>query len=436
MNCIPASGTDNCASSPPVAGFGRRSGAGVMLALATLLWGDAHTQDGTPDAARDLIYRLEYIVRPDFEAGGAFVELHLRQPRRLLRAFDMRAPSEVFSDFGGDGDVSAANDRLLWTPPDGGGALRWFARIDHKRNGESYDAYISEDWAIFRAEDIMPPAATRSLKGARSETSLRFVLPSGWSSATEYFGRDHVYRTENPERAFDRPAGWMIVGRIGTRVETIAGVRTKIAAPIGHGVRRMDILAMLHWTMPDVLRLLPDFPGRLTIISAGDPMWRGGLSGPRSMFLHAERPLISENATSTLLHEIMHIGLARGAGANVDWVVEGLAEYYGLEILRRSGTISERRFRAALNRLEQWGNEAHSLCRSNASGAVTAKAVTVMRDLDREISAHSAGSESLDDVIRALAADEEITMSGFRSAVVELLGEDADALNNLAGCGD
>ena len=43
---------------------------------------------------------------------------------------------------------------------------------------------------------------------------------------------------------------------------------------------------------------------RLLIVSAGDPMWRGGLSGPSSMFLHSDRPLISENRTSTLLHEL------------------------------------------------------------------------------------------------------------------------------------
>ena len=70
-------------------------------------------------------------------------------------------------------------------------------------------------------------------------------------------------------------------------------------------------------------------------------MWRGALSAPQSLYVHAERPLLSGNATSTLLHEIVHIGLGLADERGADWIVEGLAEYYSLEVLRRSGTISE-----------------------------------------------------------------------------------------------
>ena len=67
------------------------------------------------------------------------------------------------------------------------------------------------------------------------------------------------------------------------------------------------MLALLNWNLPELARAVPNLPRRLTVISAGDPMWRGGLSAPQSIFIHAERPLISENGTSTLMHEIMHI---------------------------------------------------------------------------------------------------------------------------------
>src|SRR5690606_21947056 len=134
------------------------------------------------------------------------------------------------------------------------------------------------------------------------------------------------------------PTGWIVLGHLGVRYDTISGIRTKVAGPVNQGVRRMDMLALLRWTLPELLRILPDFPHRLTIVSAGDPMWRGALSAPQSLYLHAERPLISENGTSTLLHEVVHVGLGVGAGHGADWVVEGLAEYYSLEMLRRSGT--------------------------------------------------------------------------------------------------
>jgi predicted metalloprotease with PDZ domain len=182
---------------------------------------------------------------------------------------------------------------------------------------------------------------------------------------------------------------------------------------------------------------VPDFPKRLTVIGAGDPMWRGGLSGPRSLFIHADRPLISENATSTLLHEIMHIALGSGADEGMDWLVEGLAEYYSLAVLHRSGTISDRRYAAAMRKQAEWGSSVNELCESVSSGAITARAVTVLGDLDSEIRTMSHGRKSLDDVLVALATSENIiTLVDFSAIVRQITGSDADALSasNLPGC--
>ena len=135
----------------------------------------------------------------------------------------------------------------------------------------------------------------------------------------------------------------------------------------------MDILAFLAWNLPEAARLFPSFPSRLTVVSANEPMWRGGLSAPSSLFIQASLPLLSENGTSTLLHELMHIGIGNSAGHNADWIVEGMAEYYSLKLLYRSGTISKRRFEKSLAALEKWGREAADLCVGKASGAVDAR---------------------------------------------------------------
>ena len=383
------------------------------------------------------VYQVEYIVTPQPNAGGAWVELKLSQSAHLLREVNMRAPAERISSAVGDGELSLAGERLVWTPPPAGGSLRWFARIDHQRVGGAFDAHIAEAWAIFRAEDVIPQATTRALRGATSETTLRFELPPGWSSLTEYLGRDHSYRISNSERRFDRPAGWIILGDIGVRYDRIAGLRVNVAAPASHGMRRTDILALLHWTLPEVLRLIPDFPKRLTVVGAGDPMWRGGLSGPRSLFIHADRPLISENATSTLLHEVMHIALGSGADEGVDWIVEGLAEFYSLAILHRSGTISDRRYADAFRKQSQWGSSVINLCAAKSSGAITARAVSVMSELDSEIRGKSGGRRNLDDVLMAMAtAEDAITLGDFVSISKQFTGEDPEALRaaNLPGC--
>ncbi len=241
-------------------------------------------------------------------------------------------------------------------------------------------------------------------RGLQSRSTLQFTTPKAWSVITPYAPvGEHRYEIDDPARRFDRPRGWILAGRIGTRGEMIGGVQAIVAAPAGDSVRRQDALAFLNWTLPQLLEVFTEFPRRVLIVSAGDPMWRGGLSGPASMFLHADRPLISENRTSTLLHELVHIAMGVRGDAESDWIVEGFAEYYSIEALRRSGTISERRYGEAIERLETWARRAPTLFVERASGAVTARAVLALREVDAELRRLTGGRKSLDEVARELA---------------------------------
>ena len=391
---------------------------------------DAQASDGAP------VYDLEYRVRMDTARRGAELRLRLRQPGAYLRELDMPTRGGDLADFAGDGDLAVADGRVTWRPPAAGGTLSWFARLEHRRGETHYDAWVAPDWALFRGEDIAPSGVTRTLRGARSRTRLVFDLPPGWSSVTPYRGESDAYPLHHPQRRFVTPTGWMVLGNIGVRNERIAERLVKVAGPTGHGVRRMDILALLRWSLPDVVRLIPDFPERLTIVSAGEPMWRGALSGPQSMYMHAERPLISENGTSPLLHEVMHVGLALSGEHGTDWIVEGIAEYYSLELLRRTGTISEERHAAAHEGLAEWGREVENLCTRHSTGAVTARAVGVMASLAAELARSGSGAH-MDDIVRALAAlDEKITVARFREIAADALGRPSRALaaTNLPGC--
>jgi predicted metalloprotease with PDZ domain len=174
-------------------------------------------------------------------------------------------------------------------------------------------------------------------------------------------------------------------------------------------------------------------PERLVVVSAGDPMWRGGLSGPNSLFLHADRPLLSENGTSTLVHELIHVVTRIEGEAGADWIVEGMAEYYGLKILWRSGTISDKRYEQTFEKLAEWGEDAGRLDAASSQGPVTARAVGILRQLDREIYRKTEHDKSLDDVVRALtAARQKVNLERFREAVVEVMGEPAEALSSSA----
>ena len=123
------------------------------------------------------------------------------------------------------------------------------------------------------------------------------------------------------------------------------------------------------------------------------------------MFLHSDRPLISENRTSTLLHELGHIALGIRGDEESDWIVEGLAEHYSLETLRRSGGISEQRYKQAVKHLSRWAQRSATLFGPHSDGATTARAVMALRAADAEIRSATGGKASLDDVARKLASE-------------------------------
>jgi len=382
-------------------------------------------------------YSVHYTITPEPRDGSVAIEMAVQQTRGQLRELSFAITDSRMSDIKADGDLRVNEESVRWLPARSGGSLHWRSRIKHQRGSGGYDAWLDSDWGIFRAEDIIPRARTRTLKGARSETSLSFVLPGDWSAVSEYSSLNSQIEIQDPARRFDQPRGWIAMGNLGIRRETIAGTRIAVAAPEGQSVRRMDMLALLNWTLPELISVLPDSIPRLTIVSAGDPMWRGGLSAPGSIFIHADRPLISENATSTLVHEVVHVAIGVTAASGFDWIVEGLAEYYSLELLQRGGAITPRRYQRALEKQTQWAADAESLCAAQSTGAITALAVITFRQLDKEIRKKSSGELGLDSVVAELAASRsQITLQTLEKITVEILQGPSDTLqaDNLPGC--
>jgi hypothetical protein len=394
----------------------------------------AANADAASQPDPDLGYSLQYVLTPAPAEHRMHVRLRLTQKSSLLR--EMRFDHAGITGLRGDGTINVANERVVWQPPARGGELQWTIGVQHKR-GSRYDAFLGTDWGLFRAEDVVPRAATRSSRGAYSITKLNFSLPNNWSVISEYENQQENMLVTGQGRRFLQPSGWILMGELGVRRELIAGTKVAVAGPKNESVRRMDMLALLNWTLPQLQRVLPHPLLRLTVVSAGKPMWRGGLSAPQSLYIHSDRPLISENGTSTLLHELLHVAMGASSVRGYDWIVEGFAEYYSLQLLVRSGTITEERYAAALEQQRRWSKSAGKLCTSSSSGPQTARAVIVLEKLDRELIKQSRSRYSLDDVLQKLLKDgAPISLANLREASVELIEQKPDALHidRLNGC--
>jgi predicted metalloprotease with PDZ domain len=163
-------------------------------------------------------------------------------------------------------------------------------------------------------------------------------------------------------------------------------------------------------------------------------MWRGGLSASNSLFLHADRPLVSENGTSSLAHELTHM-VTRISGVvteqtNDDWIAEGIAEYYSFELLYRAHGISKSRRGKIIRDLKEWGADVEHLRKTRSAGPVTARAVVLLDELNTEIRERSKKEYSLDDVTRQLMVIRKVSLADLRAATEKLIGPNIKALES------
>jgi hypothetical protein len=310
----------------------------------------------------------------------------VEQPAAYLLRLDFLAPAEHAFEFAGDGKITRTGDRVLWQVPAQGGRLNYKVRVDRQR-GDHYDARMTESFVMTRLDDLFPPARSVTEDYHDARPTLSLAGPDGWVYETRYGSVDKTIKMPHAHRRFVRPTGWLAGGKLSIRRDRIADRWVVITGPIGERLRSLDYMALLQWNLPELVHLLPHFPQHLLIVNAGDPMWRGGLSGPGSLYLHSGRPLISGDGSSTPLHELVHVGTANEAEAGNDWIVEGLAEYYGITMMQRSGTISESRYESTLDALAARAKKDGGRLRSPSTGAHTSRAVTVFRALDAELKA-------------------------------------------------
>jgi hypothetical protein len=389
---------------------------GVAMGLLTLF-------SATLVHADDLQYDALFTLEVDPNRPVARGSLTIKQSSKLLKGMNLNMPEERYTLLSADGDSERKGDRVHWQLDKGRSRLTYEVKLTQPR-GKAYDALLTEKWALLRGDDVFPAAQTDEVKGARSRTELSIQVPKKWKQVTGFeLNDDGTWRVDNPDRLFDRPTGWILLGRLGVKRETIAGLPVTVAAPIGVRAQRVSMLALLRWNLGWYLEQLPKKPERMLIVAGPDPLWRGGLSAPNSLFLHSDLALISEDGSSPLLHEVAHVLFPVDAAHSADWIDEGLAEYLSLRVMRETGTLSASRYRSSIKHFRKRGQSVKSLRSANSYGAVTARAVAMLHDLDEELLAASDGKSDIMDFIREMmAAKKPLTMENLAAMAKSTMG--------------
>ena len=405
-----------------------RVGAKLALAAAML----ALSASAFAAKKVDLDYHVRFLPQSD----QAEVRLTLAEGSALRSLdFDLGRDGD-YSDFKADGQwqagaADAGGQRGVWRPASGKASLSYRVRLSHSIKKGSYDSRSSANWALLRGETLVPPARLDQQDGVELVARLDFDLPAGWKSIETAWPRigKNRFRIDNPSRLFDRPAGWMLAGNLGSRRTRLGATEVSVVSPLGQGMRRMDVLTLLTFVWPQVQVVFPRQPGKLLIVGAADPMWRGSLAGRDSLFLHSRLPLVSESGSSPLLRELVQSLSRINDSQGSDWISEGLAEYYGIELLRRAGGISDERYQVLHKRLVRDSHKVDSLRGEQVDSATVAKAVLLLQELDREIRLKTRNKRSLDDVLQAAMRLESVSTAEFIQLSENVLGESSKVLD-------
>ncbi|CRM46308.1 hypothetical protein [Pseudomonas sp. 35 E 8] len=399
---------------------GRRLGVSlVLLALSMPAWSAKKI---------DLDYHVKLLPQSD----QAEVRVNLSQGSAVRSLnFDLGHDGD-YSDFKADGQWSITEHRGLWQPSANKASLTYRVRLTHARKPGIYEARMTPSWALFRGEDLVPPARLDQQDGVELVSRLVFELPAGWKSVETVWPRigKNKFRIDNVSRLFDRPTGWMLAGTLGSRRVRLGETEVTVASPKGQAMRRMDVLTLLTFVWPQVEAAFPRHPAKLLVVGASDPMRRGAFAARDSIYLNSRTPLVGENGSSALIREVVQaIGRFNDHDTS-DWVSEGLGEYYAIELLRRAGGITDERYEAIQARLAKEGKDVTSLRGEHASGATVARAVVVLHELDREIRVKTHNKRSLDDLAQAVMRADSITTAEFVKLAESIIGEPSVVLDS------
>lgn len=350
--------------------------------------------------------------------------------------------------FNGGGQIVQLGSDVIWTPERLNASLEYEVILPHERKKGVYDSFGKKDWFITRTNDLFAYKKFAFRRSAKSLTTVSFDLPSGWDVETEMLplGQDS-YRTQSfPGHRYEWPTGWVIFGRIERTIAKADDVVITIAYPkaflentslvaISGNIlpmspaerfakKMVQAREIYEKVIPLMKKFLPQYARRFLIIYGEKPMWMGGLSGENSLFINRRIANLSKDYSSTLVHEYFHV--CQGFKKNKkdgEWLVEGLAEYFSLLLLKEAGITTPQQFRVGIESYKKNGQWNVNLAKSFKKAVLYENAPLIFYTLDEMIKEKTQGQKSLKNVMAALATyAEPVGTKEFRAATESVYG--------------
>ena len=113
------------------------------------------TETEEPEKKKSPTFSVTFDAKFVPSEKSAEVEIRLGNDASPVEWMLFRHDPARHQAFHADGELVETEEGWKWTPPPGGGAIRYVFSVDHLRSDGAFDSRSAKRWAIFRGEDLV-----------------------------------------------------------------------------------------------------------------------------------------------------------------------------------------------------------------------------------------------------------------------------------------
>lgn len=305
--------------------------------------------------------------------------------------------------------------------------------------GCEFNSFLGSSWGVVKAEALAIPFSYAFFEPQPEfRATVQFVLPTGWSAEAPWTKTDTGYVIPGDPPL---PRGFFALGTFVPEPHESGAIGKEfVYVRLASELRdRGTLFNYLEKATPYYQGVYGNATGaRILVVSAGPPMFTGGLGSTDSLFVHQNSTL------DTIAHEYAHVWqrfqTVADAGRSSIWINEGDADLHGA--LSRFVTEVQpgfdltrlnREFRESYDKESVKENMKQPLDAASYGGTFEQvaykKGLFTLIYLDQELKNLTKGAAGLNEVLRELNHEFDVNVSQ-RAGEKRLTNEDALAAVN------